>query len=420
MAVETLTFGCRLNTVESEVIRAHAGVAGRDRVVVNTCAVTAEAGRQARKAIRRLARERPDAEIVVTGCGAQVETATYAAMPEVARLVGNDAKLQPETWAEKTWAEFGERVAIDDIMAVRASAPTRIAHLPDRTRAFVPVQNGCDHRCTFCVIPFGRGNSRSLAVDDVVDQVRRIVAHGGCEVVLTGVDLTAYGRDHGAPASLGRLVRAILAEVPDLGRLRLSSIDSIEADDDLMAAIATEPRLMPHLHLSLQAGDDLVLKRMKRRHTRADAIRFCEEVRRLRPEIMFGADLIAGFPTETEAQFRRSLDLVAECGLTHLHVFPYSSRPGTPAARMPPVADSVVRERAARLREAGTASLARHLAGEVGRTHRVLAERGGIGRTEGFTPVRLDPAIPAGTLCDVAIAGHDGRMLIAAPRSSAG
>jgi threonylcarbamoyladenosine tRNA methylthiotransferase MtaB len=257
-------------------------------------------------------------------------------------------------------------------------------------------------------------------LDDVVDQVRRIVAHGGCEVVLTGVDLTAYGRDHGAPATLGRLVRAILAEVPDLGRLRLSSIDSIEADDDLMAAIATEPRLKPHLHLSLQAGDDLVLKRMKRRHARADAIRFCEEVRRLRPEIVFGADLIAGFPTETEAQFRRSLDLVAECGLTHLHVFPYSSRPGTPAARMPPVAESVVRERAARLREAGTASLSRHLAGEVGRTHRVLAERGGIGRTEGFTPVRLDPATPAGTLCDVAIAGHDGRMLIAAPRSSAG
>lgn len=410
--METLTFGCRLNTVESEVMRGHAAPhAAGDLVIVNTCAVTAEAGRQARKAIRRLARERPGAEIVVTGCGAQVETAAYAAMPEVARLVGNDAKGRAESWLPSA---DRPRAAVDDIMAVRDAAPTRVSAIAGHTRAFVPVQNGCDHRCTFCVIPFGRGNSRSVALADVVDQVRRIVDHGGREVVLTGVDLTAYGRDLSAePSSLGRLVQAILAGVPELDRLRLSSIDSIEADAALMEAIAGEARLMPHVHLSLQAGDDLILKRMKRRHTRADAIRFCAEVRALRPGAVFGADLIAGFPTETEAQFVRSLELVAECGLTHLHVFPYSPRPGTPAARMPPVPGDVVRTRAARLREAGAAALAAHLAGEVGRRHRVLTERGGIGRTEGFTPVRLEADAPAGVLRDVTIADHDGRMLIA-------
>jgi threonylcarbamoyladenosine tRNA methylthiotransferase MtaB len=411
MAVETLTFGCRLNTVESEVMRGHAAGTTHDLVIVNTCAVTAEAGRQARKAIRKLARERPNAEIVVTGCGAQVETADYAAMPEVARLVGNDAKGRAETWAPT--ATTRDRVGIDDIMAVRHAAPSRVVAIAGHTRAFVPVQNGCDHRCTFCVIPFGRGNSRSVAVPDVVDQVRRIVGAGGCEVVLTGVDLTAYGRDLGAVSSLGRLVQAILAGVPALRRLRLSSIDSIEADDALMEVIAGEARLMPHFHLSLQAGDDLVLKRMKRRHARADAIRFCADVRSRRAGVVFGADLIAGFPTETEAQFARSLDLVAECGLTHLHVFPYSPRPGTPAARMPRVPGEVVRERAARLRAAGAAALDAHLAGEVGRRHRVLTERGGIGRTEAFTPVRLEPDAPAGMFRDVTIVGHDGRVLIA-------
>ncbi|MCJ2130467.1 tRNA (N(6)-L-threonylcarbamoyladenosine(37)-C(2))-methylthiotransferase MtaB [Methylobacterium sp. E-045] len=414
MAVETLTFGCRLNTVESEVMRRHAEAAGTegDLVLVNTCAVTAEAGRQARKAIRKLARERPGAEIVVTGCGAQVETQAYSAMPEVARIVGNDAKTRAGTWLPATHPR--PRLAIDDIMAVRDAAPTRIASVAGHTRAFVPVQNGCDHRCTFCIIPFGRGNSRSVALEDAVDQVRRIVDHGGREVVLTGVDLTAYGRDLTQSSSLGRLVQAILRHVPDLARLRLSSIDSIEADAALMEAIAGERRLMPHFHLSLQAGDDLILKRMKRRHGRDDAIRFCKAVRRLRPDAVFGADLIAGFPTETEEQFVRSLDLVAECGLTHLHVFPYSPRPGTPAARMPPVAGDVIRERAARLREAGAAALTAHLAGEVGRTHRVLTERGGMGRTEGFTPVRLAADAPAGELRAVAIAGHDGRVLIAA------
>ncbi|MGU3361496.1 tRNA (N(6)-L-threonylcarbamoyladenosine(37)-C(2))-methylthiotransferase MtaB [Methylobacterium sp. M6A4_1b] len=414
MAVETLTFGCRLNTVESEVMRGHAesGAASADLVIVNTCAVTTEAGRQARKAIRKLARARPGAEVVVTGCGAQVETDAYAAMPEVARLVGNDAKGRAETWSLPVRPDM--RTSVDDIMAVRRASPTRIAGIAGQTRAFVPVQNGCDHRCTFCVIPFGRGNSRSVPVADVVDQVARIVEAGGCEVVLTGVDLTAYGRDLDASPSLGFLIRTILARVPGLARLRLSSIDSIEADAALMEAIAHEARLMPHFHLSLQAGDDLILKRMKRRHARADAIEFCNRVRILRPDAVFGADLIAGFPTETETQFARSLDLVAECGLTHLHVFPYSARPGTPAARMPPVPGDVVRARAARLRAAGDAALTTYLASEVGRTRRVLTERGGLGRTEAFTPVRLPSGTSPGILTDVTITGHDGRMLIAA------
>jgi threonylcarbamoyladenosine tRNA methylthiotransferase MtaB len=406
MAVETLTFGCRLNTVESEALRAHAAADGRDRVVVNTCAVTAEAGRQARKAIRRIARERPGAEIVVTGCGAEVETEAYAAMPEVARLVGNAEKLRPEGWSA---AATGPGA----VMAARMAEPTRIEAMAGHTRAFVPVQNGCDHRCTFCVIPFGRGVSRSVPVPDVVAQVETLVARGGREVVLTGVDLTAYGRDLAGP-SLGGLVRSILRAVPDLPRLRLSSIDSVEADDALLAAIAEEERLMPHLHLSLQAGDDMILKRMKRRHLRADAIRFCETVRRLRPDMVFGADLIAGFPTETEAQFARSLDLVAECGLTHLHVFPYSPRPGTPAARMPPVEADAIRARAARLRAAGADALWQHLDAQVGRRLTVLAERGGTGRSADFTAVRLSDAPAPGTFHSVAIASHDGARLIAA------
>lgn len=405
MSVETLTFGCRLNIVESEVMRGRAepGAEGRDLVLVNTCAVTSEAGRQARKAIRRLARTRPGAEIVVTGCGAEVERAAYAAMPEVARLVGNAVKLRPENWGETA-----------DIMAPRAAEASAIDRMAGHTRAFVAVQNGCDHRCTFCVIPFGRGNSRSMPVPDAVAQVHRIVEHGGREVVLTGVDLTAYGRDLDPDLTLGRLVRTILREVPDLTRLRLSSIDSVEADSDLIAAFAEEPRLMPHIHLSLQAGDDLILKRMKRRHSRADAIRFCASLRALRPGLVFGADLIAGFPTETEAQFTRSLDLVAECGLTHLHVFPYSPRPGTPAARMPPVSPDAVRTRAARLREAGAAALRHHLDGAVGTDRRVLTERGGMARTEDFTGVRLATEVPSGEIRDVTITGHDGQVLLAA------
>ncbi|KAB7784684.1 tRNA (N(6)-L-threonylcarbamoyladenosine(37)-C(2))-methylthiotransferase MtaB [Methylorubrum populi] len=410
MSVETLTFGCRLNTVESEVVRGHAeaGAGGRDLVVVNTCAVTAEAGRQARKAIRRLARERPGAEIVVTGCGAEVERAHYADMPEVARLVGNAAKLRPESWRS------GAVPPPEDIMAVRTAEPTRILGMNGHTRAFVPVQNGCNHRCTFCVIPFGRGHSRSVPVVEAVAQVRRIVEHGGREVVLTGVDLTAYGRDLASDLSLGRLVRTILSEVPDLARLRLSSIDSVEADPELIAAFAEEPRLMPHVHLSLQAGDDLILKRMKRRHARADAIRLCRTLRDLRPGLVFGADLIAGFPTETEAQFARSLDLVEECELTHLHVFPYSPRPGTPAARMPAVPGDVVRARAARLRAAGAAALTRHLDGEVGTRRRVLTERGDTGRTEAFSLVRFAEPVPPGEIREVTVNGHDGQALLAA------
>ncbi|MFE1600130.1 tRNA (N(6)-L-threonylcarbamoyladenosine(37)-C(2))-methylthiotransferase MtaB [Methylobacterium sp. ID0610] len=412
MPVEVLSFGCRLNAVEGEALRRAAEAARRndDLVVVNTCAVTAEASRQARKAIRGVARERPGARIVVTGCGAQVETEDYAAMPEVAAVIGNHAKLSGDSWRVQETA----RVRVEDIMAVREAAIAPAPRMPGRTRAFLPVQNGCDHRCTFCVIPFGRGNSRSVPAAAVIAQARTLAEDGAREIVLTGVDLTAYGRDLPDGPGLGGLVKAILAALPDLDRLRLSSIDSVEADADLIDALATEPRLMPHLHLSLQAGDDLVLKRMKRRHARADAIAFCARVRRLRPDIVLGADLIAGFPTETEAQFARSLALIEECGLTQLHVFPYSPRPGTPAARMPQVPGAVIRARAARLREAGAASLARRLDAEVGRVRRVLAERGGIGRTEGFLPVRLPAGVAPGTLDAFTVTGHDGQVLQAA------
>jgi threonylcarbamoyladenosine tRNA methylthiotransferase MtaB len=408
MSVETLTFGCRLNTVEAEAMRRLADRDGRRRIVVNTCAVTEEAGRQARKAIRRAARADPEAEIVVTGCGAEVETAAYRAMPEVARLIGNAEKLRPAAW-------LGEAVGPGAVMAARHADAAPVATMADHTRTFVPVQNGCDHRCTFCIIPFGRGHSRSVEAGAVVEQVARVVEAGGREVVLTGVDLTAYGKDlpAGSP-SLGGLVLRILREVPALPRLRLSSIDSVEVDEDLLAAIAGENRLMPHLHLSLQAGDDLILKRMKRRHSRAESIRFCEAARAARPGLVFGADLIAGFPTETEAQFANTLSLVEECGLTHLHVFPYSARPGTPAARMPAVAPDRIRDRAARLRQAGDEARIRHLAAQVGRRVSVLAERGGVGRAEDFTPVRLPEGIAAGSMLDVTIAGHDGARLIAA------
>ncbi|ACA18036.1 MiaB-like tRNA modifying enzyme [Methylobacterium sp. 4-46] len=423
MPVEVLSFGCRLNAVEGEAVRRAAGPAGGDLLVVNTCAVTAEATRQARKAIRQAARERPGLRIVVTGCGAEVEARAYRAMPEVSGLVGNHAKLAPATWSDGAWSGgtwSGESRAAPDpagvgaVMAVRHASPAPAPRMPGRTRAFLPVQNGCDHRCTFCVIPFGRGPSRSLPVAAAIAQARDLVEDGVREIVLTGIDLTAYGRDLGAGTGLGGLVKALLRALPDLARLRLSSIDSVEADADLLDALATEPRLMPQLHLSLQAGDDLVLKRMRRRHTRADAVAFCETVRRLRPEIVLGADLIAGFPTETEAQFARSLALVEECGLTQLHVFPYSPRPETPAARMPQVPGEVARARAARLREAGAAALARRLAAEVGQRREVLAERGGTGRTEGFLPVRLPEGVAPGTLRRLAITGHDGRTLLAA------
>ncbi|WP_029354795.1 tRNA (N(6)-L-threonylcarbamoyladenosine(37)-C(2))-methylthiotransferase MtaB [Bosea sp. 117] len=420
MSIELVTFGCRLNTLESEAVKNAAAGAGLERtVIVNTCAVTAEAVRQARQTIRRLKREDPERRIVVTGCAAQTEPGTFADMDEVERVVGNAEKARPETWAAARAAfDFGlggeEKAVVGDIMSVRETALHLIDGIEGRTRAFVQVQNGCDHRCTFCIIPYGRGNSRSVPMGEVVGQVRRLVENGYAEVVLTGVDLTSYGAGLPGEAKLGTLVRTLLRHVPELRRLRLSSIDSVEADPDLIAAIAEEERLMPHLHLSLQAGDDLILKRMKRRHSRADAIAFCREMRRLRPDIVFGADIIAGFPTETEAHFRNSLALVDECGLTSLHVFPFSPRRGTPAARMPQLDRETVKERARRLREKGAQAFQRHLAAEIGRRRQVLAETEGLGRTEGFTPVRLARPLAPGAIGEMRIAGHDGTRLIAA------
>ncbi|MDE3079332.1 MAG: tRNA (N(6)-L-threonylcarbamoyladenosine(37)-C(2))-methylthiotransferase MtaB [Paracoccaceae bacterium] len=408
------TLGCRLNAYESEAMRELSQ--GIDNlVVVNTCAVTAEAVRKAKQEIRKLRRENPDATLIVTGCAAQTEPETFAAMPEVSRVIGNAEKMQPATWdALKVPDLIGqtERVQVDDIMSVKETA----GHLIDgfgRHRAYVQVQNGCDHRCTFCIIPYGRGNSRSVPAGVVVEQIRRLVDKGFREVVLTGVDLTSWGADLPMEPHLGDLVQRILRLVPDLERLRISSIDSIEADPALMEAIGGEARLMPHLHLSLQHGDDLILKRMKRRHLRDDAIRFCEEARRLRPGIVFGADIIAGFPTETEAHFESSLKLVEDCGLTFLHVFPYSRRQGTPAARMPQVPGPAIRERAARLRAAGDAALLRHLQTEVGQTHRVLIERPRMGRTEQFTEVHFAADQPEGQIVTAVIAAHDGATLLA-------
>jgi threonylcarbamoyladenosine tRNA methylthiotransferase MtaB len=408
------TLGCRLNAYETEAMKELAAAAGlSDAVIVNTCAVTAEAVRKAKQEIRRLSRENPGAAIIVTGCAAQTEPETFAAMPEVARVVGNHEKMQADTWqgiAAPDLIGVTERVQVDDIMSVRETA----GHLIDgfgRHRAYVQVQNGCDHRCTFCIIPFGRGNSRSVPAGVVVEQINRLVDRGFNEVVLTGVDLTSWGADLPATPRLGDLVRRIL-KLTSVPRLRISSIDSIEVDPALMEAIATESRLMPHLHLSLQAGDDMILKRMKRRHLRDDAVRFCEEVRALRPEMVFGADIIAGFPTETEAMFQRSLDLVQDCGLTFLHVFPFSPRKGTPAARMPQVRGPEIKERAARLRGLGDAALGRHLTGQVGRTHRVLTEGPRLGRTEQFTEVSFETDQPEGTVREVVIRGQDGARLL--------
>lgn len=410
MTVDVVTFGCRLNTYESEAIRREAAVAGiKDTVVVNTCAVTAEAVRQAKQTIRRLKRERPHRRIVVTGCAAQTEAGNFAAMAEVDRVVGNEEKFDARTWKSSPG-----RIAVSDIMAAKTTQSRMIDGIEGRSRAFVQVQNGCDHRCTFCIIPYGRGNSRSLSVEDVIAQVRRLAANGYREVVLTGVDITSYGMDLSGVPRLGTLVKRILRDVPDLDRLRLSSIDSVETDSDLLDALGNDPRLMPHLHLSLQSGDDLILKRMKRRHARRDAISFCEHARRLRPDVVFGADIIVGFPTETEAMFARSFDLVDECGLTQLHVFPFSPRPGTPAARMPQVDRAVVKERATRLREKGEAALRRYLDREVGARRRVLVESHALGRTEQFVPVRLATPVEPGAILDLAIKAHDGRHLLAA------
>jgi threonylcarbamoyladenosine tRNA methylthiotransferase MtaB len=415
-APEIVTFGCRLNAFESEVMRGHAGAAGlSDAIIVNTCAVTAEAERQARQAIRRARRERPDAHIIVTGCAAQINPVGYAAMPEVDHVLGNAEKLQAESF--RRLADGGAaRIVVDDIMAVRETAGHLVAGFGERTRAFLQVQQGCDHRCTFCIIPFGRGPSRSVPMGEIVQQVRALVEGGTREIVLTGVDITAYGGDLPGRPALGQMVRRLLAQVPELPRLRLSSLDPVEVDDELVRIIGSEPRLMPHLHLSLQSGDDLILKRMKRRHSRADAIALCDRLRAARPDIVFGADLIAGFPTESPAMFENSLRLIEECGLTFLHVFPYSARQGTPAARMPQVAGALRRERAARLRAAGDAARRRFFESRIGRDSRVLVEKSGDGMATGhcehFAPVRLQTAAPAGAVVATRITAANDSELI--------
>jgi threonylcarbamoyladenosine tRNA methylthiotransferase MtaB len=383
-------------------------------VIVNTCAVTAEAVRKARQEIRKLRRENPEATLIVTGCAAQTEPATFAKMAEVDRVIGNTEKMQPETWKNMAADFVGEteKVMVDDIMSVTETAGHLIDGFGTRSRAYVQVQNGCDHRCTFCIIPYGRGNSRSVPAGVVVDQIKRLVDKGFNEVVLTGVDLTSWGADLPAQPKLGDLVMRILKLVPDLPRLRISSIDSIEVDENLMQAIATEPRLMPHLHLSLQHGDDLILKRMARRHLRDDAIRFCEDAKKLRPDMTFGADIIAGFPTETDAHFQNSLKLVEDCDLTWLHVFPYSKREGTPAAKIPKqVPGPEIKARAAQLRAAGDDKVMRHLAAQIGRTHSVLMENPHMGRTEQFTEVRFDAAQTEGAIVKAKITGRQGNQL---------
>jgi threonylcarbamoyladenosine tRNA methylthiotransferase MtaB len=393
--VDILTLGCRLNSYESEVMRGHAEAAGlQDAVIVNTCAVTAEAVRQARQTIRRARRERPTASIIVTGCAAQIDPASFAEMPEVSRVIGNAEKMKAETFKPVDFVGEIERVQVNDIMTVREVAAHLVDGLDGRARAFVQVQTGCDHRCTFCIIPYGRGNSRSVPAGEVVDQVKRLVATGHYEIVLTGVDLTSWGADLPNAPKLGNLVARILKLVPDLKQLRLSSIDAIEIDEPLFEALAHEPRIAPHMHLSFQSGDDMILKRMKRRHSRADAINLCKRLREARPEMAFGADLIAGFPTETDEMFANTLASVDECGIDYLHVFPYSPRPGTPAAKMPQVARDIVKARAAILREKGAERLSLRLDRHVGRTMMALVEAGNRARLPDFAPVRIDGASP--------------------------
>jgi threonylcarbamoyladenosine tRNA methylthiotransferase MtaB len=404
--VDIVTFGCRLNAYESEVIRARAAEDGlSDAVVFNTCAVTGEAVRQARQAIRKARRERPGARVIVTGCAAQIDPAAFAAMPEVDLVLGNAEKSAPGAYA----GEIESRVRVNDIFSVRETAGHLIDGLKDRARAYVEVQNGCDHRCTFCIIPYGRGDSRSAGAGEVVEQVRRLVAQGYREVVVTGVDITSWGHDLPGQPTLGQLVARILKLVPELERLRLSSIDAAEIDPDLMRCLAEEPRLMPHLHLSLQAGDDMILKRMKRRHLRADALRLISKVRAVRPDVAFGCDFIAGFPTETEEMFENTLSLVEEARLSFLHVFPFSPRPGTPAARMPQLERRAVKARAERLRQSGDEALRRHLERQTGRVVRGLVEREGLARAEDFTEVAFEGAAEPGSVVALELTGHDGR-----------
>ena len=406
MSAEVLTFGCRLNAYESEVMRSFTAGAV-DTVIVNTCAVTAEAERQARQTIRRLVRERPGAEIVVTGCAAQIDPGSWAAMPGVTRVLGNEDKLKPESWA------LGAGSAVSDIMAARKTAPHMVTEFAGRARAFVQVQQGCDHRCTFCIIPFGRGPNRSVPIGVAVTQVRALVEAGFREIVLTGVDIASYGPDLPGSPSLGQLARRLLALVPELPRLRLSSIDPAAIDEDLWRLIAEEPRLMPHLHLSLQAGSDLILKRMKRRHLTGDAMTVVERARSLRPGIAIGADLIAGFPTETDALFEETLAFVEAADMPFLHVFPYSERPGTPAARMPAVPKALRRDRAALLRAAGARAAERFLAGHVGRDIALLTESGDTGHSEHFAPVRLAVPVATGRVLAARVTGSTGSVLLA-------
>ncbi len=401
------TLGCRLNAYETEAMKELSSAAGvSNAVVVNTCAVTAEAVRKARQEIRKLRRENPNAKLIVTGCAAQTEPQTFAEMSEVDVVIGNTEKMQPETWANMAPDLIGqtEAIQVDDIMSVTETAGHLIDGFGTRSRAYVQVQNGCDHRCTFCIIPYGRGNSRSVPAGVVIDQIKRLVDKGFNEVVLTGVDLTSWGADLPAAPKLGDLVMRILKLVPDLPRLRISSIDSIEVDENLMEAIATEPRLMPHLHLSLQHGDDMILKRMARRHLRDDAIRFTEEALKLRPDMTFGADIIAGFPTETDAHFENSIKLVKDCNLTWLHVFPYSKRDGTPAAKIPKqVNGNVIKARAADLRTVGDAQVRKHLKNQVSKTHRILMENPHMGRTEQFAEVVFETPQTEGAIVTATI-----------------
>ncbi|HEY8191927.1 MAG TPA: tRNA (N(6)-L-threonylcarbamoyladenosine(37)-C(2))-methylthiotransferase MtaB [Alphaproteobacteria bacterium] len=405
---QVVTFGCRLNTYESEVMRGHARAAGlEDAIIFNTCAVTKEAERQARQAIRKARRENPGARIIVTGCSAQIDPQAYAQMPEVDQVIGNDLKLKEETWG----LPATEKILVNDIMSVKETAGHLIEGVDGHARAFIQVQNGCDHRCTFCIIPYGRGNSRSVPMGAIADQVRKLVGAGYNEVVFSGVDITSYGADLPGQPKLGQMIKRVLAAVPELPRLRLSSLDPVEMDDDLWRLIAEEPRLMPHLHVSLQAGDDMILKRMKRRHLRADAIEMCSRARSYRPDMVFGADLIAGFPTETDEMFDNSLNIIEECGLTFLHIFPYSPRPGTPAAKMPQVDKQVRKVRAARLRTEGEKQVIKFLNSNLNKQRQIIVEQDNIGRTEHFAAVKIDRALPVGSLARVMITGIEGDKL---------
>ena len=410
MTIEVVNFGCRLNSYEGEVIKQKATEAGLESAIIfNSCAVTSEAERQVRQAIRKARKENPDARIIVTGCSAQAHPDMYAGMAEVNNVLGNTEKMEKSGY--QFVMENTEKALVNDIMSVKETAAHMVTAFEGRARAFVQVQNGCDHRCTFCIIPYGRGNSRSVPMGEVVSQVRALVEAGYNEIVLTGVDVSDYGKDLPGAPSLGQMMRRLLALVPELPRLRLSSIDAVEVDDDLYRLLADEPRLMPHFHISAQAGDDMILKRMKRRHLRQDALDFCEKVRKLRPDVIFGADIIAGFPTETEEMFQNTLNIVEEAGLTYLHVFPYSSRPGTPAAKMPQVVKEVRKERASRLRSAGEKQLATYLQSQIGTTAKIIMEKENIGRTEHFAMVTLDSAHTPGSIVEVKITSADDSKL---------